>query len=170
MKTLKIINTFNFNSDKFIKLITSEDYYIFLKDNDEQLLDFNFEYFNINENEIDYKVNLKYKSIIPDYVAKFISLDLYENVTEIINYDIKKKICKTVINCDNLNKISTTLKYKFNLVDKENSCDQEIIYSFSSSIPFISTYIESTIEERLKKKSKFLYNLQVKYFNEKYKN
>jgi hypothetical protein len=170
MKTLKIINTFNFNSDKFIKLITSEDYYIFLKDNDEQLLDFNFEYFNINENEIDYKVNLKYKSIIPDYVAKFISLDLYENVTEIINYDIKKKICKTKIISKSLDKLSTSIEYEYKLKDNNKSCDQEIIYSFSSSIPFISTYIESTIEERLKRKSKFLYNLQVKYFNEKYKN
>ena len=95
MRTLKIINTFNFNSDKFINLITSKDYYVFLKDNDEQLLDFNFEYFNINENEIDYEVNLKYKSIIPEYVSKFLASDLNESVSEIINYNIKKKNCKT---------------------------------------------------------------------------
>lgn len=170
MRTLKIINTFNFNSDKFINLITSKDYYVFLKDNDEQLLDFNFEYFNINENEIDYEVNLKYKSIIPEYVSKFLASDLNESVSEIINYNIKKKNCKTKINSKSLDKLSTSIEYEFKLKDNNISCDQEIIYSFSSSIPFISTYIESTIEERLKKKSKFLYNLQVKYFNKKYKN
>ena len=69
-----------------------------------------------------------------------------------------------------MDKLSTSIEYKYKLKDNNKSCDQEIIYNFSSSVPFISTYIESTIEERLKKKSTFLYNLQVKYFNEKYKN
>jgi len=54
MKTLKIINTFNFTSDEFIQIITSNDYYNFLKDNDDQFLDFKFESFNSNDNEINY--------------------------------------------------------------------------------------------------------------------
>ena len=170
MKTLKIINTFNFTSDDFIQIITSNDYYKFLKDNDDQLLDFNFEYFNINENELDYKVNLKYKSIITEYVSKFLGSDINDNVSEIINYNIKKKICKTKINSKSLDKLSASIEYEYKLKDNNKSCDQEIIYNFSSSIPLISSYIESSIEERLKTKSKFLYNLQVKYYNKKYKN
>lgn len=170
MRTLRINNNFNFTSDEFIQIITSNDYYKFLKDNDDQLLYFNFEYFNINENELDYKVNLKYKSIIPEYVSKFLASDLNENVSEIINYNIKKKICKTKINSKSLDKLSTSIEYEYKLKDNNKSCDQEIIYIFSSSIPLISSYIESSIEEILKTKSKFLYNLQVKYYNKKYKN
>ena len=165
MKTLEIINTFNLKSDVFINLLLSKDYYIFLKNNDNQLLDFNFEYFNNDEDEINLKVNMKYKSIIPDYVSKFIGSYLNENVTETIKYDKKNKICKTKINCSSLNKLSTTIEYKFNLIDNENSCDQIIIYNFSSSMRLISSYIEKTVENRLKTKSKFLYDLQTKFVN-----
>ena len=94
MRTLRIINNFNFTSDEFIKIITSNDYYNFLKNNDVQLLDFKFESFDSNDNEINYKVNFKYKSIIPEYVSKFLLSDFNENVSEIINFNIKKKFAK----------------------------------------------------------------------------
>jgi hypothetical protein len=165
MKTLEIINTFNLKSDVFINLLLSKDYYIFLKENDDQLLDFNFEYFNNDDDEINLKVNINYKSIIPDYVSKFIGSYLNENVTETITYDKKNKTCKTKINCSSLNKLSTTIEYKFELIDNEKSCNQIITYSFSSSMPFISSFIERTVENRLKTKSKFLYDLQTKFVN-----